>query len=307
MASSSKMGFDLTHHCLRVKNLGDVAKFYSEKFGMKQLNQSLASENVVFSGFVDKIDDSSKIQRGKTLLEFHQLTSKVVSSMQHQETYWKIGMCFQDVTHAANKLRKLGVQVGSPSQFRDIGFLGHLSDPDNFSIELLQTDFEKNFKAITPNPDYVLDQPGVLGQITIRASNADRTLDFYRDQLGMKLLSIQPVTPYGFTLYFLAWTDDVPPSSELTDVVNREWLWKRPYTTIEIQVNSGDKKINEFSLAEDKAGFMGMRAVCNDLNETKTYFESIGLKVKSGHDDLFDKSTLTVRDPDNIPLIFMEE
>jgi len=306
MSSTSKLGFDLTHHCLRVVNLKEVAQFYSDKFGMPQFSQSLSNENVTFCGFTDTLDSSSRVQRGKTILELHQLKNESVQSIQSQKTYWKIGVCFQDVKMACKKLRELGVEIGSPSQFRDIGYLCHLSDSDGFTIELLQTDFEKNFKPIQPDPSFKLLQPGVLGQITIRSSNADKALNFYRDTLGMKLLSIQPVTPYGFTLYFLAWTDDVPPSSDLNDVVIREWLWKRPYTTIEIQVNDRSSSFESFSLDDDKAGFMGMRAVCNNFSETKNHFESIGLNATTGHDELFDKPILTVTDPDGIPIIFME-
>ena len=52
----------------------------------------------------------------------------------------------------------------------------------------------------------------------------------------MKLLSIQPVKRYNFTLYFLAFTEEDPPILEdLEAVENREWLWQRPYSTLELQ------------------------------------------------------------------------
>ena len=51
----------------------------------------------------------------------------------------------------------------------------------------------------------------------------------------MKLLSIQKVEAYGFTLYFLAFTDETPPNEDLNSIEIREWLWQRPYTTIELQ------------------------------------------------------------------------
>ena len=51
----------------------------------------------------------------------------------------------------------------------------------------------------------------------------------------MKLLSIQQVEAYGFTLYFLAFTDETPPNEDLNSIEIREWLWQRPYTTIELQ------------------------------------------------------------------------
>ena len=49
------------------------------------------------------------------------------------------------------------------------------------------------------------------GQITLRVANIEASLQFYTDLLEMRLLSIQPVYKYGFTLYFLACTDESPP------------------------------------------------------------------------------------------------
>ncbi len=51
----------------------------------------------------------------------------------------------------------------------------------------------------------------------------------------MSLLSVQPVSEYGFTLYFLAHTDEQPPNPDLEAVENRPWLWQRPYTMLELQ------------------------------------------------------------------------
>ena len=44
-----------------------------------------------------------------------------------------------------------------------------------------------------------------------------------------------PVQSRGFTLYFLAYTEEVPPSSDLYSVENREWVFQRKYTVLEIQ------------------------------------------------------------------------
>ena len=45
----------------------------------------------------------------------------------------------------------------------------------------------------------------------------------------------QDVSEYGFTLYFLAFTAEDPPEEDLAHVGIREWLWQRPYTTLELQ------------------------------------------------------------------------
>lgn len=151
----------------------------------------------------------------------------------NSDGYWKIGITLPDVGLAVEKLRAQGVRVSDPGQFRDIGYLCHLKDPDGLSLELLQHHFESNFQ--TPKPGGgPLGGTAKIGQITLRISNPEESLAYYQ-KLGMKLLSVQPVEPYRFTLYFLAFTEEIPPEPNLESVNNREWLWQRPYTTLELQ------------------------------------------------------------------------
>jgi len=220
------------------------------------------------------------------------------------EVYWKIGVTTPDVDEAASRLRGAGVQVGNGSQFRDIGFLTHLADPEGFGIELLQHDFESNFVRGTPSPDLPLGFPATLGQITLRIADAEASLRFYRDQLGMKLLSRQDVSPYGFVLYFLAWTDEEPPSSDVNALENREWLWKRPYATLELQHIAGHPGYR--APAANEAGFLGLRAHSSNIRSLKTHFASIGVPVvnSSDNDDPMGLPSFEIRDPDGIPIFF---
>ncbi|KAJ7376561.1 hypothetical protein OS493_034017 [Desmophyllum pertusum] len=131
-----------------------------------------------------------------------------------------------------------GVDVTSPRQFRDIGYLCHLSDPFGYSIELLQHDSSATSALSAYKPrcsqTCALGQQTHVGQITLRVSDIEKTLSFYQSALGMKLLSRQNI-PNMFDLYFLACTDEQPPSDDLNAVEIREWLWRRPYTTLELQ------------------------------------------------------------------------
>ena len=84
----------------------------------------------------------------------------------------------------------------------------------------------------------------------------------YAVLMGMKCLSVQPVEPYNFTLYFFAWTDDIPPYPDnLEHVGNREWAWQRKYTELEVQHTTSSLNSN---LADHQAGFEGITVKLNE-------------------------------------------
>ena len=79
---------------------------------------------------------------------------------------------------------------------------------------------------------------------------------FYRDLLGMKLLCREDVSQFGFFLYFLAFTDDKPPNSDVNAVENREWTYQRPCTVLELQVFNDGQARKFKPLDDDSFGFM---------------------------------------------------
>ena len=154
------------------------------------------------------------------------------------DVYWKIGLSLADADTARSKLVRQDVEATSPRQFQDIRYMCHLSDSFGFSLKLPQHDFQSNFSServqASLQPNLALGQQVHIGQITLRVSDINRSLQFYQSTLGMKLLSIQSI-PNMFNLYFLACTDEKPPSDDVNTMEIREWLWKRPYTTLELQ------------------------------------------------------------------------
>lgn len=166
-------------------------------------------------------------------LELHE--GAVARSPADDDAYWKIGLTLDEVDLAHDRLIAHGIPVTAPAQFLDVGYLCHLRDPDGYTIELLQKDFEADHRPRAPTPRGPLGSAPTLGQVTLRVADADAPLAFCRDTLGMRLLSRQVVRPHRFTLYFLAFTDEQPPDPNLDAVPNRPWLWRRPYTTLELQ------------------------------------------------------------------------
>lgn len=154
------------------------------------------------------------------------------------DRYWKIGITLPNLDMAFDHLTDAGVTVSQPRQFRDIGYMCHLSDPAGFQIELLQHDFEGHRPDTAGEAPKPLGGGARLGQITVRSGDIEPTRAFF-EGLGMRLLSVQRVQSPDFTLYFWAFTQDCPPNPDLEAVENREWLWKRAYTTLEVQYVSG--------------------------------------------------------------------
>lgn len=284
-----------------------LVEFYTQKFGMKFLGdlQTAAGDKYFYLGFAD--GPGVLWHPNKTYLELrcgNSTENPAPLRSSRNETYWKIGITTPDVNEAASRLRKAGERVGEGSQFLDIGFLTHLSDPEEFGIELLQHDFERNFVRGTPSSDLPLGFPATFGQITLRISDADASLAFYRDTLGMKLLSRQSVSQYGFVLYFLAWTEEEAPNPDVNALENREWLWKRPYTTLELQHIA--KHPGYRAPAPNEAGFLGLRAHSPNIRNLKAHLTSEGVTVvaSSNDDDPIGLPSFEIRDPDGVPIFF---
>ena len=66
----------------------------------------------------------------------------------------------------------------------------HLSDPFEFSLELLQRDFQSNFSServkASLEPNLALGQHAHMGQITLRVSDINQSLQFYQSTPAMK-------------------------------------------------------------------------------------------------------------------------
>ncbi|WGI22720.1 VOC family protein [Amylibacter sp. IMCC11727] len=211
-----------------------LAAFYCDVLGMSVRDQGAGFVRVGYGGG----DADVLLRQG------------IAGVQSRADRYWKIGITLPNVDMAVAQLKRRGVVVSVPKQFQDIGYMAHLADPAGYQIELLQHDFEANRTAGAGDSDAPLGGGARIGQITLRTNDVESSLGVWRDQLGMKLLSVQPVVGFGFTLYFLGFTEDVPPGHGLEDVAHREWLWKRPYTTLELQHVAGP--------LSDSSGYVGV-------------------------------------------------
>lgn len=166
------------------------------------------------------------------------LTSSTdTAQYQHRpnDRYWKIAITLPDLDLACQQLAARGVQASRPSQFRDIGYMSHLTDPEGHIIELIQHSFADSPRTGDGDPALPLGGGAQFGLITLRTSDIDAELSFCRETLGMRYLCRQTASDIGFDLYFLASTQENPPDPDPNAFVNREWLYRRPYTVLEFQ------------------------------------------------------------------------
>jgi len=174
--------------------------------------------------------------------------------------YWKIGITVANLDHAVAWLDAQGWPVSRPRQFQDIGYLCHLKDPSGLSIELLQHRFEGDEK---PAPSgHAIGAQATLAHVTLRVTDLAQAQTVCAAQ-GLRLMSVQPVPDYGFSLYFYGWSKETLPVPELNAVENRPWLWARPYTILELQHLEHDVGLR--SVAYEEAGIVALQFAGKDF------------------------------------------
>lgn len=172
---------------------------------------------------------------------------------QASDAYWKIGITVADLDQAVRWLDSQNWPVSRPRQFQDIGYLCHLQDPDGLSIELLQHGFDGN-TGVAPD-GHAIGAQATTAHLTLRVNDLPLAKDYSSRHLGLSLMSVQPVSDYGFSLYFYGPGTEQLPTDDLKSVSIREWLWRRPYTLLELQ--HLEQPVTLTHSADDVARFTG--------------------------------------------------
>ena len=178
-----------------------------------------------------------------------------------RDIYWKIALAVAKIELAHEQLSATGIAVTAPHQFRDIGYLAHFQDPEGFTIELIEHWFQGKRRPAHPDPSR-LGGGASLNLLTLRTHDI-APLRKTCLAWGMTPLSVQPVESHGFTLHFFAFTNEIPPSAVPTAVENREWLYQRPYTVLELQEVHGSAPM--IATAAKAAGYSGTNVTGGDL------------------------------------------
>lgn len=224
----------------RVNSFENLQSFYCDCLGMQDVSSD--QKTLVFG-----------YERDGSHVHFEQRSVGAYRS-RASDFYWKIGITLRNLDMAVAFLRSKGIQVSDPHQFHDIGYMSKIIDPNGFIIELLQQGFEGNEKQL--GTGHAIGSQATLAHITLRVTDLASSKSYFEHDLGMRLMSIQPVAPYGFCLYFYCWNNEPLPDPDLKSVDNREWLWRRPFMLIELQhLEKPDSAVHR--TPHDMAGFEG--------------------------------------------------
>ena len=146
----------IARHCLRVTDSAELAAFYTDIMGMR----NFGTAKVPLLGY----------DKAECLIAFEgdAVTSR---TGKRRDFYWKIGITVRDLDCAVAFLQRRGWPVPMPGQFRDIGYLCHLTDPQGFAIELLQHGFEGRHSAA--GNGHPVGGQATLAHITLRVNDID--------------------------------------------------------------------------------------------------------------------------------------
>ncbi|MEM7563237.1 MAG: VOC family protein [Pseudomonadota bacterium] len=287
----------IIHHSLYIRDAERSLQFYQDVVGMELCHriQVADCEHLLLGFGAAMRTKDSRIARAP-----HCLLHLICNPQHHFDNqeresgdplgYWKIALAVADLNLAHQRLQQLGIRVSQPFQVPDVAYLCHFEDPDGYCIELIQHQFEQNHEALQPDPAFALQTPTAFSLITLRAKDPEASLAFYRDQLGLKLVSKQVVSHRGFTLYFLSCDDEPLPSNNVEDIVIREWLWQRPYAVLELQHVWGTQDEDHFEyLTGPETGFKSFSLLSDKL--------ATAIHGRTDH-AVFGCPSLTLKDPD---------
>lgn len=143
-------------------------------------------------------------------------------------------------------------------------------------------------------------------QSMLRIKNPAKSLAFYRDILGMRVLDQLDFESMGFTLYFLA---SIPSGQRTPEPGTREahnFLWTFPGTTLELTHNYGTEKEdravyhpgNEPQQGNRRDGFGHIAFAVQDVYASSAELEAKGVRFQKKPDEGRMKGLAFALDPD---------
>lgn len=140
----------------------------------------------------------------------------------------------------------------------------------------------------------------------LRIKDPEKSLEFYRDKMGMRLLDKLDFESMSFSLYFLASVPEEEKTPEPGTAEAHQYLWTFPRTTLELTHNYGSEKEdgqiyhpgNEPQEGDRRDGFGHVAFKVHDVNEICDELDSSGVKFQKKPNEGRMKGLAFALDPD---------
>lgn len=301
---SFNKSFLMNHTCLRIKDPKVSVPFYTKNFGLSVIKtvpfpdftlymlgyQTAATSKLNWAareGVLElchnhgvENDDSFKVNNG--------------NGTEHRG-FGHICFSVNDIANVEKNLLKDNVKFQKKLEDGRQKNIAFALDPDGYWIELV----ERKKSPVNDGTSYLMNHT------MIRVKDPKKSIDFYRNVLGFKLLSTHPKPEAKFTLYFLGFEHD--PSfvedQEDFDFSNREGV-------IELTHNWGTESDDSFAgyhngNSTENGAIQGYGHTCVSCKDPKKFCDEIDAEFgdKVDWSLKFDKGEVVrdiafIRDPD---------
>ncbi|QPG77159.1 hypothetical protein FOA43_004564 [Brettanomyces nanus] len=278
---------------LHVSDISNSIKFYSDAFGFKELSRVETPQYVsVFIGLGNTHE--KHLARRDGVVELRQLKNTSVKIYNgNSDPYRGFGhLCVSvsNIVEAQKHLLKQGAIFQKrleDGRQKDIAFV---LDPDTYWIELIENAIEKKEGVYNLGSNR-------LNHTMIRIRDPKKSLDFYRNVLGMKLFSTRKHESAKFTLYFLGYEEDPNYVEDQEDKV----LQAGRQSIIELTHNWGtelDDSFRYYVFGKDQ-GVVGFDHFTVSASDAKSLVDSSNAEVLVKYNEKPElKNTGVLADPD---------
>ncbi|KAI9665879.1 MAG: Lactoylglutathione lyase [Bathelium mastoideum] len=304
MATDPKK-YKFNHSMIRVKDPARSVKFY-EHLGMtmiKKVEQPEAKFDLYFMGYdgPQAASGGNHFSDREGLIELtHNYGTenddnyKVANG--NKEPYKGFGhtcISVDNIQAACQRIEDAGYKFQkklTDGRMRSIAFV---LDPDDYWVEVIArnpVDKTEGVKETDPSTYR-------MNHTMIRVKDPEKSMEFYRDVLGMDLKRTSENKDAGFTLYFLGYGPPASSSSPngVNPTADREGL-------LELTWNYGTEKDANFKYHngnDQPQGFGHVAIAVDDLDAACSRFESMNVNWKKRLTDGRMRHVAFVLDPDN--------
>ncbi|CAM1506391.1 Fc.00g060320.m01.CDS01 [Cosmosporella sp. VM-42] len=303
MASTTDtQNYKFNHSMIRVKDPKESVKFY-EFLGMsvvKKLEFPDSKFDLYFLGY----DAPSALSHGRSTFDREGLIELTHNYGTENDPEYKVNngnsepnrgfghtcISVDNIQAACQRIEDAGYKFQkklSDGRMRNIAFV---LDPDGYWVEVIA----RNPYQETEDVKETEVSSYRMNHTMIRVKDAEKSLKYYQDVLGMKLMRKSENSAAGFNLYFLGYPGDRPIAEKDEKTAEREGL-------LELTWNYGTEKDENFSYHNGNDQPQGFGHICvsvDNLEAACERFEGLDLNWKKRLTDGRMKNVAFLLDPD---------